>query len=109
MVMATVVKFPRQTMRQSVGVCGVKHLIRWCYPHAVAAFDDCAAEHDRAYKQVDWAESDPTGQIDSVLLYCMLIAAGEDQKLMRQAWLFYRVARGWAKMRKALWRVGLNY
>lgn len=96
--------------RQSTGVVPFKHLIKWMYPEAVGAFDPCAAIHDADYKNVDWSKgSEATAAIDAKFLYCCQEAAGHNQKLCEQAWLFYDVARAWGKMRAVLWKLGLRY
>jgi hypothetical protein len=96
--------------RQSVGVWGTKHLIKWLYPEAVAAFDPCAAQHDKDYKTVDWSKGDDaTLDIDGAFRLCCWVAAGTDEKLQHDAELFYRTARRWGVMRAWLWEWGFRW
>jgi len=97
-------------MRQSLGVTPFKHIIKWCYPRAVAAFDPCAKLHDEAYKTVDWSKGHTaTLNIDHQFLWCCLAAAGEDKELIKTARFFYRVARKWGIWRARLWKIGIRY
>jgi len=95
--------------RQSCGVWGTKHLIKWLFPEAVAAFDSCAAQHDRDYKTVDWSRPNPTASIDQKFFQCCICAAKEDSQLLADAHLFYRVCGRWGRMRAALWLIGVRY
>jgi hypothetical protein len=96
--------------RQSVGVCGFKTLIRWLYPEAVAAFDGCAAEHDKAYKTVDWSwGSDATLAIDWQFRICCMVQAQGDPELEADAETFYEVARKWGRARARLWQWGVRW
>lgn len=95
--------------RQSVGVTPFKHLIRWLYPEATRAFDGCAAVHDKDYATVDWSGDNATLQIDLKFYSCCLKVAGNNEKLVHDADLFFRVCRRWGRMREALWRWGIRY
>lgn len=97
-------------MGQSVGVCGFKHIIKWLYPEAVAAFDGCAAVHDKDYKGVDWSlGADATLEIDRKFWRCCIAAADGDDKLEQDANFFYSMCRKWGIMRAYLWKIGLSY
>ena len=96
--------------RQSVGVVPFKHIIKWLYPEAVAAFDGCAAQHDKDYKTVDWSKGDEaTEGIDGNFLKCCLGASGQNAGLVNDAYFFFRVCRRWGKMRARLWAWGIRY
>lgn len=96
--------------RQSVGVCGVKTLIRWLYPEAVAAFDGCAAQHDKDYKTVDWSKgAEATAEIDTDFYACCLKEADGDADLEKDADFFFKVCRKWGRMRATVWKIGIRY
>lgn len=102
--------------RQSVGVVPFKHLIKWLYPDATRCFDACAAEHDFQYQHnVDWTCEDPTARIDLAFYGCCLKRIEQEDdpalrdKLLKDANLFYRVARAWGKGRAFLWDLGIRY
>ena len=97
-------------IRQSIGVTPLKHLIKWCYPEATAAFDACAAQHDKDYKTVDWSTGpNATLRIDLKFRACCLEVAGQDEGLRADAELFCHVARHWGRTRAWLWKLGIRY
>ena len=99
----------KSSKRQSVGIVPLKHIIKWLYPEAVAAFDGCAEQHDRDYKKVDWSRPNPTAAIDQKFYQCCLVAANNDPLLLDDAALFFKVCGKWGRMRRALWKIGIRY